>query len=69
MSFYIQEWADRSATLITREGHRLFSFRDVASALQACGQWYGVSERHVIPHQEPSASRLPARAARDPIQP
>lgn len=50
MAFYIKEWADKSATLITREGHHLFTFKNVDSALIACGTWYGVTANHVIPH-------------------
>lgn len=48
MTFYIKEWADKSATLVTAAGHHLFSFKDVASALAVCGQWYGVTADHVI---------------------
>lgn len=59
MAFYIKEWADRSATLITREGHHLFTFKNVESALTACGKWYGVGASHVIPHS-PSESGRPA---------
>jgi len=53
MAFYIKEWADKTATLMTREGHHLFSFRDVESALGACGKWYGIDASHVIPHIHP----------------
>ena len=50
MEFYIKEWADKSATLITRAGHQLFTFKNVESALTACGEWYSINAHHVIPH-------------------
>lgn len=48
MEFYIKEWADKSASLITRDGYRLWTFADVDSALAACREWYRVSEERVI---------------------
>lgn len=60
MAFYIKEWADRSATLITRKGHHLFTFKNVDCALTACGKWYGVSANHVIPHRHPETGGRPA---------
>ncbi len=50
MNFYIKEWADKSATLITRTGHHLFTFKNVESALTACSEWYGINAQHVIPY-------------------
>ena len=50
MDFYITEWADKSAALISREGHHLCTFKDVDSALVACGEKYGITANHVIPH-------------------
>ena len=49
MDFYIREWADKTASLITRDGHRLWTFANVDSALTACREWYRVSEERVIP--------------------
>jgi hypothetical protein len=48
MEFYIREWTDKSASLITRDGHRLWTFASVESALSACRDWYRVSEERVI---------------------
>lgn len=49
MDFYIKEWADKSASLITRDGLRLSTFASVESALAACREWYQLSEERVIP--------------------
>lgn len=48
MDFYIKEWGDKTASLITRDGHRLWTFASVDSALAACREWYRVSEDRVI---------------------
>lgn len=48
MEFYIREWADKTASLITRDGYRLWTFASVDSALAACREWYRVSEERVI---------------------
>ncbi len=49
MEFYIKEWADKSASLITRDGYRLWTFINIDAALVACRDWYNVSEDRVIP--------------------
>jgi len=48
MEFYIKEWEDKTASLITRDGHRLWTFASVESALTACREWYRISEDRVI---------------------
>jgi|GEM_PF-2298825 len=40
MDFYIRELPDGKATLMTRDGLYLFTFRDLKSARQACEDWY-----------------------------
>ncbi len=49
MNFYIKEWPDRSASLMTVTGKRLFTFKSVESAMTACGDWYGISKNKIIP--------------------
>jgi len=62
MNFYIKEWPDRSATLMTIAGHQLFTFKNIDSALTACGDWHGINKNKIIPalttctpHAQPSA--------------
>jgi len=40
MEFYIQELPDGKATLMTRDGLYLFTFRNLNLARQACEDWY-----------------------------
>lgn len=40
MEFTIQQLPDGKATLMTRDGLYLFTFRDLESARQACEDWY-----------------------------
>ena len=40
MEFTIHVLPDGKATLTTRDGMYLFTFRDVESATQACEDWY-----------------------------
>ena len=40
MDFYIRELPDGKASLMTRDGLYLFTFRDLESARQACEDWY-----------------------------
>jgi hypothetical protein len=65
MSFYIREMPNKSAMLMTREGRRLFTFKSVESALQACRDWYGgIDNRNIIPHiSSASVSRHSDRSA------
>ncbi len=42
MEFYIQELPDGQATLMTRDGLYLFTFRNLESARQACTDWYRI---------------------------
>lgn len=49
MNFYIKEWPDRSASLMTAAGRQLFTFKNVDSALTACGDWYGINKNKIIP--------------------
>jgi len=49
MNFYIKEWPDSSASLMTAAGRQLFNFKNVDSALTACGDWYGINKNKIIP--------------------
>ncbi len=49
MNFYIKEWPDKTASLMTAAGHQLFSFKNIDSALTACGDWYGTNKNKIIP--------------------
>lgn len=40
MEFTIQQLPNGKATLMTRDGLYLFTFRDLESARQACEDWY-----------------------------
>ena len=40
MEFYIRELPDGTATLMTRDGLYLFTFRNLDSARLACEDWY-----------------------------
>jgi len=42
MEFYIREMPDGTATLMTRDGLYLFTFRNLDSAQRACEDWYRV---------------------------
>lgn len=48
MNFYIKQWPDSSASLMTAAGQRLFNFKNIESALAACGDWYGITPNRVI---------------------
>ncbi len=48
MRFYIKEWADKSASIITAHGQRLFTFSSVESALIACARSYNITDAQVI---------------------
>ena len=64
MDFYIKEWPDQTASLMTTAGQRLFDFKSVGSALEACGNCYGISKHKVIPaltidtNHRPSSARM-----------
>ena len=49
MNFYIKEWPDRTASLMTAAGQRLFTFKSIDSAMAACGDWYGINKNRIIP--------------------
>ena len=70
MNFYIKEWPHKSATLMTLAGHQLFSFKNIDSALTACGDWYGINKNKITPaltactpHAQKSASLVSATQA------
>jgi hypothetical protein len=47
LTFYIKEWPDGTATLMTAQGHTLWTFHDVDAAKLACRDWYKLHESHV----------------------
>ncbi len=44
MKFYIKEWPDSSATLMTDTGNYLYTFNSLDVAKQVCKDWYHLNE-------------------------
>ncbi len=55
--FYIKEWEDKSASLITMDGHRLWTFSNIEAAITACRETYNMSEDKVIRSTEHSVEQ------------
>lgn len=47
MQFYIKEWRNGTATLMTGNGQVLWTFPSVASAQDACRRWYHIQTDRV----------------------
>ena len=47
MFFYIKEWSDGTATLMTKTGAVLWTFYSVEDAQQVCRDWYQVHQEDV----------------------
>ena len=47
MFFYIKEWPNKTATLMTEGGAVLWTFHSAEEALQVCRDWYQVHEENV----------------------
>ena len=43
MKFYIKEWVDETATLMTEMGYVLAYFSLISDAQTACDEWYFVN--------------------------
>jgi len=40
MNLYIHEWPDSTATLMFDNGASMFTFENLARAIEACNEWY-----------------------------
>lgn len=40
MNLYIHEWPDSTATLMFDNGASMFTFDNLARAIEACNEWY-----------------------------
>lgn len=61
MDFYIREWADGHATLMTEQGHVLWTFPGVDEAQSACREWYNINaerDDYIDGVQEPLTSTV-----------
>jgi hypothetical protein len=47
VKFYIKEWRNGTATLMTSHGRLLWTFPSVASAQDACQRWYQIETERV----------------------
>jgi hypothetical protein len=52
MFFYIKEWSDGTATLMTKTGAVLWTFHSIEDAQQVCRDWYQVHQEDVDYHTE-----------------
>lgn len=50
MYFYIKEWANKSATLMTEDGVVLWTFPSVEEARKVWVDWYNVQEDRILYH-------------------
>lgn len=48
MRFYIKEWPNKTATLMTCNGSVLWTFCSVKEALDVCKEWYKVQEANTL---------------------
>lgn len=61
MVFYIKEWPDGHATLMTDTGTVLWTFASVGDAQSACHDWYNIHEEDLECYtdlQEPLSSTV-----------
>ena len=42
MKFFIKEWSDDTATLMTEHGQVVWTFSSVQEAVEGCAEWVGV---------------------------
>lgn len=50
MIFYIKEWADQRATLMSEDGIALWNFPSTAEARKVLRDWYSVQQGEVLYH-------------------
>ena len=48
MTFFIKEWQDKSASLMTTNGYVLWTFESLDAARKVCQEWYQVSDDNVL---------------------
>ncbi|MHB8743125.1 MAG: hypothetical protein ACYC9L_08340 [Sulfuricaulis sp.] len=41
MKFFIKEWPDTTATLMTEHGQVIWTFSSMQAAIKACAEWAG----------------------------
>ena len=61
MVFYIKEWPDGHATLMTDNGVVLWTFSSVEDAQSACRDWYNMHDENIECYtnvQEPLTSTI-----------
>lgn len=47
MYFYIKEWPNKTATLMSENGTVLWTFHSVEQAQEVCREWYRVQENDI----------------------
>jgi ABC-type multidrug transport system ATPase subunit len=47
MYFYIKEWPNKTATLMSDHGTVLWTFHNVEEAQEVCREWYRVQEGEI----------------------
>ena len=52
MYFYIKEWPNRTATLMSENGTILWTFHNVDEAQKVCKEWYQVQDGDVCYYLE-----------------
>ena len=52
MYFYIKEWSNKTATLMSDNGTVLWTFHSVEEAQAVCKEWYRIQEDRVHYHRE-----------------
>ena len=57
IKFYIKVWPNHTATLMTGQGHRLWTFDSADEAVIACEDWYRM-EADLIGIDEPAPCEL-----------
>lgn len=50
MNFFIKEWPNKSATLMTENGTVLWTFANVDEARRVCEEWYKVQDQDIDYH-------------------
>jgi len=64
MNFYIKEWENRTATLMTDTGQVLWTFPSKAEAYEVCREYYAIQfGRHIPLRMGPTTQAQPT----DPI--
>ena len=57
MKVIIKEWSNGTATVMTTNGHVVWTFSSVEKARQACREWQGISSFETIPYGNETAGK------------